>query len=194
MIRIQVLTWQVTDIQIILLSCHLWSHKQNCKIEARKSEPVPSLLPQALDGVDQACIMEENTWKPLENHCKFLLCIAQCLIDKIWEGKDAQRKEITFQTPTSSRNRDQDNTYSFHPLCKLTVLLSLLLRLLMEHGYTASERQEVSIIHSKQHQATDRALRSSRNSWVGVVTINLVTASGKGSTKPIRQCPLFFRN
>lgn len=40
MIWILVLTWQVTDVQMTLLSCHQWSHRQNFKTEvSTKTQP-----------------------------------------------------------------------------------------------------------------------------------------------------------
>lgn len=51
MIWIQVLTWRVTDVQMILLSCHQWSHRQNFKTELSTKTQPP--LSRALKHTEQ---------------------------------------------------------------------------------------------------------------------------------------------
>lgn len=55
MIRIQALTWRATEVQMILLSCHQWSHRQNFKTEgSTKTQPPLSRAPKCTEQGSQS--------------------------------------------------------------------------------------------------------------------------------------------
>lgn len=83
MICIQVLTWRVTDVQMVLLSCHLWSHRQNFKTEvSTKTQPPLSGAHKCTEQGSQSMsplscprhwmelIMHASQKKTLERHWK----------------------------------------------------------------------------------------------------------------------------